>query len=410
MKCDVLVIGAGPAGTLSAAILKDKGYDVRVLEKQRFPRFVIGESLLPRCMDHMREAGLLEAVSAKKFQEKIGARFVRNGEVCDFNFSEQFTKGSTWTWQVPRDEFDMTLAQAVIDKGVSLEFEASVEDIRFLDGKQITSYVDKEGNEQELESRFIIDGSGYGRVIPKLLKLDKPSDFPPRAAVFAHVKFDGKKSESGRIDIVTVTDRMWAWIIPFSDGRASVGFVGELDCFTGLGDDPEAKLRSCIRMNSFIENKLGKLEFTRPPQEISAYSISVQKFYGDGFVLTGNSTEFLDPVFSSGVTFAMESGVRAAKLVDKHLKGEEVNWEKDYVEYIQSGVDTFRSYVKGWYDGSLPEIFFAETVLQEFKNQICSVLAGYVWDDTNPFVKKHTRIIKTLSKVVSILKKQGQPI
>ncbi len=402
-KCDVLVIGAGPAGTLAAAILKDKGWDVRILEKQKFPRFVIGESLLPRCMDHLREAGLIDAIEAKNFQKKIGARFVKNGEICDFNFSEQFTEGSTWTWQVPRAEFDMTLAQAVADKGVSVDFECSVEDIQFDKGQQITTYIDADKNTKTLQSRFVIDGSGWGRVIPKMLKLDKPSNFPPRAAIFAHVKFDAANEESKRIDIVTITDRMWAWIIPFSDGRTSVGFVGELDCFEGMGTSPEEKFQQCVGMNDYVNTKLKSLEFTMEPKEISAYSISVEKFYGDGFVLTGNSTEFLDPVFSSGVTFAMESGVTAAKLVDRQLNGENVNWEEDYVKYIQRGVDTFRSYVKGWYDGSLPAIFFAETALPEFKKQICSVLAGYVWDDTNPFVKKHNRILTTLSKVVSII-------
>ncbi len=407
-KCDVLIIGAGPAGSLSAAILKDRGWNVKVLEKQKFPRFVIGESLLPRCMDHLREAGLLEAVAAKNFQKKIGARFVRNGETCDFNFSEQYTEGSTWTWQVPRDEFDMTLAQGVIDKGVDIEFEASVEGIEFAEDHQVTSYVSRDGSTNTLQSRFIIDGSGWGRVIPRLLKLDKPSDFPPRAAVFAHVKFDSSKFESTRIDIVTITEKMWAWIIPFSDGRASVGFVGEIDCFEGMGDTPDQKLKSCIAMNDFVKQKPGVVEFTMQPKEISAYASSVTKFYGKGFVLTGNSTEFLDPVFSSGVTFAMESGVLAAKLVDRQLKGESVNWDKEYVAHIQSGVDTFRSYVKGWYDGSLPSIFFADRVLDDFKNQICSVLAGYVWDKSNPFVKKHNRILNTLSKVLSILKRESQ--
>jgi flavin-dependent dehydrogenase len=403
VTCDVLVIGAGPAGTLAAAILKDKGWDVRIVEKQKFPRFVIGESLLPRCMDHLREAGLLDVIDAQNFQKKIGARFVKNGAICDFNFSEQYTDGSTWTWQVPRDEFDTVLAQAVADKGVAVDFECGVENIEFFEGRQLTKVRHCHGGEQTIESRFVIDGSGYGRVIPRLLKLDKPSAFPPRAAVFAHVKFDSYDENSRRIDIVTVTDRMWAWVIPFSDGRASVGFVGELDCFTGMGSTHQEKFMSCIEMNSYVKNKLGSLHYTMEPKEISAYSVAVEKFYGDGFVLTGNSTEFLDPVFSSGVTFAMESGVTAAKLVHQQLQGLPVDWERDYVTHIQRGVDTFRSYVKGWYDGSLPSIFFAETTLQDFKEQICSVLAGYVWDETNPFVKKHDRILTTLSKVVSII-------
>lgn len=403
MKYDAIVIGAGPAGILSASILNDKGWDVCVLEKQRFPRFVIGESLIPRCMDHLEEAGLLDAVKDKGFQVKLGARFVRGDEVCDFDFSEQYTQGQTWTWQAPRDEFDMTLAQAAMAKGVEIRFESSVEQIDFKENSQLLSYTDKAGGKHNIESRFIIDGSGYGKVIPRLLDLVEPSDFPPRKAVFAHIEFDASDNKHRRIDIITISDKLWAWIIPFSNGKASVGFVGELDCFDNMGDDSMAVFKSCVPLSPYVEKVLGDLEFTMEPLEISAYASSVKKLFGNGFVLTGNSTEFLDPIFSSGVTFAMESGVKAAKLVDQHLRGKAVDWEEDYVNYLNKGVNTFRSYVKGWYDGSLPAIFFAEESLQVFKNQICSVLAGYVWDDTNPFVTKHKKILKTLSKVVAII-------
>ena len=105
-KVDVLVIGAGPAGSVAAAIVNKYGLNVKMVEKLKFPRFVIGESLLPRSMDAFEEAGFLPALKAKGFQEKFGAKFVRGEEVCDFNFSDQHTKGWNWTWQVPREDFD----------------------------------------------------------------------------------------------------------------------------------------------------------------------------------------------------------------------------------------------------------------------------------------------------------------
>ena len=104
-KVDVLVIGAGPSGTVAASIIKKAGYSVKIIEKMKFPRFVIGESLLPRCMEALEEAGFLEAVKQKKFQEKFGAKFVHDGKISDFFFADQYTKGWTWTWQVPRGEF-----------------------------------------------------------------------------------------------------------------------------------------------------------------------------------------------------------------------------------------------------------------------------------------------------------------
>src|SRR5687767_11765471 len=120
---DVLVIGAGPAGCIAASIINKQAFKVKIVEREKFPRFVIGESLLPRVMDHLQEAGLLEAVKAAGFQQKTGAKFVRGKEVCDFSFSEQFTDGWTWTWQVPRAQFDKVLADATAQNGVDIEFE-----------------------------------------------------------------------------------------------------------------------------------------------------------------------------------------------------------------------------------------------------------------------------------------------
>src|SRR6188472_1801923 len=99
-QVDVLVIGAGPSGTVAASIVNKSGFKVKIVEKLKFPRFVIGESLLPRCMVPLEEAGFLDAIKAKGFQQKFGAKFVKNDLVCDFDFSNQFTEGWTWTWQV----------------------------------------------------------------------------------------------------------------------------------------------------------------------------------------------------------------------------------------------------------------------------------------------------------------------
>ncbi|HEY0271916.1 MAG TPA: FAD-dependent monooxygenase, partial [Chitinophaga sp.] len=130
-KVDVLVIGAGPAGTVSASIIAQAGYTVKIVEKQRFPRFVIGESLLPRCMEALTEAKFIDAIKACGFQEKFGAKFVKGNRVCDFTFKEQFTNGWTWTWQVQRATFDKTLADTVEAMGVPVEYETTVTAIRF---------------------------------------------------------------------------------------------------------------------------------------------------------------------------------------------------------------------------------------------------------------------------------------
>lgn len=403
-KVDVLVIGAGPSGTVAASIVNKSGFKVKIVEKLNFPRFVIGESLLPKCMEPLEEAGFLEAVRKMGFQQKFGAKFVKDNQICDFNFSDQFTQGWNWTWQVPRAEFDKTLADTVESMGVPISYETTVTHIEFNGSDSLTTVEDKNGHKSQIEARFIIDASGYGRVIPRLFNLDKPSNLPPRKTLFAHVRDERRSQveEPNRITIIAHEPEVWIWVIPFSSGITSVGFVGNPAFFTRFEGSAEANYRAMIDSQPYLKERLKDTELIFEPKTIEGWSMSTEKFYGDGFVLTGNVTEFLDPIFSSGVTLATVSGCTAGKLVSRQLKGERVDWEKEFMEPTMQGVNTFRSYVMGWYDGTLQDIFFAPNPSEEMKKQICSVLAGYVWDLDNPFVKKHDRILSALAQVVRL--------
>jgi flavin-dependent dehydrogenase len=401
-KVDVLVIGAGPAGCIASSIINKQGFKVKIVEKEKFPRFVIGESLLPRVMDHLEEAGLLEAVKKAGFQEKFGAKFVRGKEICDFNFSDQFSKGWNWTWQVPRGQFDQILSQTVASMGVDLEHETAVTKIEFEGTDSVTTVVDKEGKEKQIAARFIVDASGYGRVIPRMFNLDKPSDFEPRKTHFTHFK-DLKRPEGidgNRITVVVHQPRTWIWIIPFSNGITSVGFVADPEFYQEISQDPTERMRIIIEKDETTRGRFKDAEMMFEPRSIEGYAISTKQLFGEGFVLCGNATEFLDPIFSSGVTFAMESGNKAGKLVGDFLNKKEVNWQTQYTDHMMQGINTFRSYVAAWYTGDLHEIFFSENPDPEFKKQICSVLAGYVWDLDNPFVKKHDKAIISLAKII----------
>ncbi|MEP6748897.1 MAG: NAD(P)/FAD-dependent oxidoreductase [Bacteroidota bacterium] len=399
---DVLVIGAGPSGTVAASIVNKAGYKVKIVEKLTFPRFVIGESLLPRCMEALTEADFVAAIKEKGFQQKSGAKFVKNGKICDYFFADQFTPGWNWTWQVPRAEFDKTLADTVEKMGVPVCYETTVTGIKFNGSDSVTTVADKDGNQTEITARFIIDGSGYGRVIPRLFNLDKPSSQPPRKALFAHTN-DKKRSmddEPNRITIVVHEKGVWIWIIPFSNGITSLGFVGHPEFFKKYGGDNATQLRALIESQPYISERLQDVEFMFEPKVLESWSSTTSKFYGEGFVLTGNVTEFLDPIFSSGVTLATVSSQTAAHLVIRKLKGETIDWEKEYMEPVMQGVNTFRDYVESWYDGTLDTIFFADNPVQEIKNKICSVLAGYVWDMNNDFVKNARPALTKLAKTI----------
>lgn len=405
LSTDVLVIGAGPAGSISAAMINKAGYRAMVVEREKFPRFVIGESLLPRCMEVLEDAGFLEAVKSKNFQQKFGAKFLKGEAVSDFNFTEQFTEGWNWTWQVPRSEFDQTLASEVERMGVPVRFETTVTDIQFHDDESsTTTIVNKDGSEEQISARFIVDASGYGRVIPRMFNLDKPSNLDPRKAIFAHVT-DEKRlrfDEPNRIIVVLYQPGVWVWIIPFSSGVTSLGFVGDFTFFENLEGNLTEQYTKLINGHNYLKERFGDSDFIFEPRKLDSWSTTTEKFFGKGFVLTGNVTEFLDPIFSSGVMFATVSSHIASKLVIRKLQGEDVDWDGDYTTVVQQGVDTFRTYVKAWYDGTLEKIFFAKEQDEEVKKQICSVLAGYVWDGKNPYVKEHDRAVRRLAKLIDV--------
>lgn len=404
VNVDVLIIGAGPSGCVAAAYLHQQEVSLLVVEKSKFPRFVIGESLLPRCMDHFEEVGLLDVLNTQNYEIKRGARFIRGETICEFDFSDKFTEGYNWTWQLPRADFDNVIAEELIKKGVDIFFEHEIIEVQFTEDGSSISTIKSQGEIYKVHAKFIIDSSGYGRVLPRLLDLDKPSEMPQHSSIFGHVK-DTNRPEGREGTLITfdVIDKdTWFWVIPFSNGNTSIGFVAKTETIDGLEGTPTDRFMQMLKTTDYYYDRFKNLEFLFEPKIIQNHSKSVKQLYGKGYALTGNSAEFLDPVFSSGVTFATESGLKAAKLIAKELNNEEVDWEENYSNYIKRGVTVFGSYVKEWYTGNLQTIFFEGKDNPEIKRQICSVLAGYVWDQKNPFVKNHDRLIKTVARIIDL--------
>jgi 2-polyprenyl-6-methoxyphenol hydroxylase-like FAD-dependent oxidoreductase len=404
-ETDVLIIGAGPAGSISAALLRRDGFRVTMVEKSRFPRFVIGESLLPQSMQLLEEAGLLDPIASQGFMKKYGAVFFRDGKTCNFDFAQQFTPGWKYTYQVPRAEFDKTLADTVAARGVEVLFGHEVAAVNFEAARVTTTVLPGDGTRREITSRFVLDCSGYGRVLPRLLQLERPSTLAPREALFSHVTGDHRPEgrEEGKVWICILPGDAWIWVIPFSDGRTSVGVVGDPAFFARFPSDPEERLRAILLSEPSSAERLTGMKFVFPPQRLAAYSCAVKQVWGPGYALVGNATEFLDPIFSSGVALAIASAHRVAAVLARELRGEPVNWQAEYADFVMQGINTFRTYVSAWYDGTLPNIFFAARANPGIMRQVCSVLAGYVWDTANPYVSQPARALPLLSRIV-----QGQ--
>lgn len=402
---DVLVIGAGPAGSIAAHKLIKEGKSVLVLEKMVFPRFVIGESLLPHIMDFLDELDLLDVIGAQKYQIKDGVSFYHKENKCQFLFNNQVNEDYwKYTWQVKRADFDNVLIQEAQKRGADVIYEATVTAVTNSSNLQTVEFEHPTMGKQTVTATFLLDASGYGRVLPRLKDLEVPSTALPRGAVFTHIRDINRSADAGKNILIHVfrDNKAWFWSIPFSDGSCSVGIVSDVDFIKECAADDAKEFKRLLNELPELEGRFSNVELLFDPKHILSYSISVKQLYGEGYALCGNATEFLDPTFSSGVMFAVVSGFKAAEMTVKQLNGEQVDWENDYSNYMKKGINVFRTYVDGWYDGRLGTIFFAKERNDEIMKQICSVLAGYVWDDTNPFVKKHDKIVTSLARVIEI--------
>ncbi|MCM2131731.1 NAD(P)/FAD-dependent oxidoreductase [Larsenimonas rhizosphaerae] len=402
---DVAIIGAGPAGALAAKWLVDRGVRVEVIEARYFPRFSIGESLLPQSMHYLEEAGLLHVLEEGGYQHKNGARFDQDGTSVDIDFRDKFTDGYGTTCQVERADFDHRLIKAAEQAGAVVHFGARISDFTAHTQTPCLTITPDEGPVRHLTARFVIDASGFGRVLARHEGLMRAPGLSERTAVFAHIEDHisdpGYDREKILLGAHASEAERWFWLIPFANGRASLGFVERAHRLTSLGDTPEAQHQALWKSFPYLTELLKDARLVREPATLGGYSADVERLHGPGYVLVGNAGEFLDPIFSSGVTIALRSARDAAALVYRSLQGDNVDWHLEFELPLRQGISVFRAFVDAWYDGSLATIIFHPDPPAYLKRMISAVLAGYAWDTTNPFVaapRKHLASLAALCK------------
>ncbi|MDT9582250.1 NAD(P)/FAD-dependent oxidoreductase [Stenotrophomonas indicatrix] len=390
-RTEILVIGAGPAGSVAAAMLRQQGRKVLMLERQQFPRFSIGESLLPQSMEYIEAAGLLQDVVEAGFQYKNGAAFVHGKARTAFDFRKKFSPGWGTTYQVQRADFDNVLARGAERMGATLRFGDEVLSVE--PGEQpLVSVRRPDGSEYRIEADFILDASGFARLLPRLLDLESPSNFPVRGAIFCHVRDNiPAEAEFDRNKILITTHPehidVWYWTIPFSNGCCSLGVVAEPSFFERYEGDDLQKLQAIVGEDPNLTSLLANAEWAvLPVRRITGYSANVSSLWGPGYALLGNAGEFLDPVFSSGVTIAFKSAQLASECLKRRYAGETVDWESEFSIPLRAGVKTFRRFVESWYQGGFQKIIYHPDQQPQVRDMISSILAGYAWDTNNPYV------------------------
>ncbi len=343
---------------------------------------------------------MLEAVTAAGFQRKNGAMFQRAGNYSQFDFSEQFSSGWKETFEVQRDEFDKILADQAELAGVDIRYQHEITSVELGDSCSSVSCRLAGGEIAQFTARFLLDASGFGRVLPRLLQLEKPVDLPVRSSLFTHVEDQLAATPYDRDKIlITVHPEhrdVWYWLIPFSGDRCSIGVVATPDFLDGYVGDPLDKLQAIIGEDPELTYLLADAKWNSPARQITGYTARADPLCTSRWALLGNAAEFLDPVFSSGVTIALRSASLAVALLDKQLQGDVVDWEQEYAQPLGRGVDTFRAFVNAWYDGRFQDIIFQQGKSTEIRRMLCSILAGYAWDENNPYVQKPERRLNAL--------------
>ena len=382
-RCDVLVIGGGPAGSTISALLAERGRDVVLLEKSRHPRFHIGESLLPFNMplfERLGVAGEIEAIGIHKY----GAEFVspRHEKPVMYEFVNATDNAWPYTYQVRRSRFDEILFRNAERKGARAIEECRVTGVEFrADGADVTAK-DAEGAERKWRARFVVDASGRDTFLANRLGIKERSPKNNTAALYGH--FSGAtrlpgKSE-GNISLFWF-EHGWFWFIPLSDGATSVGAVCFPSYMKTRETSPRQFLLDTIALCPPLAERLRNAELVSPVTATGNYSYSAARATGENYLMVGDAFAFLDPIFSTGVLLAMHGGFVAADTVETCLDqpARAQRALKAYDAGTRRGLRIFSWFIYRIMTPGLHDIFMTRESSFGLREALLSMLAGNIF-------------------------------
>ena len=386
---DIIIIGGGPSGSTAATILAQKGYTVELFEREHFPRFHIGESMIPQTYFPMQRTGLLARMKGSQFVKKHSVQFIsQHGRLSEpFFFWDNKPHESSQTWQVRRSEFDKLSLDYAHEHGVTVHEGARVLEVLFEGSRAVGIRVKPEdGPEREVRSKVVIDASGQSTLIIDRFGLRQWDPQLKKAALWTYWK--GARRDTGRDEgatlvIQTKGKKGWFWYIPLHDDIISVGVVADADYLFRDRDtkDPEAiyfeEVGRAPGLQPLIVDAT-RCDIFRIQKE---YTYRAKKAAGDGWCLVGDAFGFLDPLYSSGLLLAMTSASMAADAIDDALKAGDTSeamlrkWEKPFLQ----GMNRIRRLVCEFYDG----LSFGRFVRKHphLKGLVTDVLIGDVFKD-----------------------------
>jgi len=365
---DVVVIGAGPAGCAAATVLGQWGRRPLILEQEKFPRYLVGESLLPYCYFPLKRIGMIDKLKASNFQKKYSVQFVNaDGKQSQpFYFDRHLDHEAAQTWQVTRGRFDEMLLDNAVEHGAEVMQETKVNSL-LRDGDAVTGVraESRDGTVREFRAPVTIDASGRSAFSAGRQRWRVPDDELKKIAIWTYYRGAGRDEglDEGATTVAYVEGKNWFWYIPLSDDLVSVGIVGERDyLYRDTRDSKEIFLRE-IKKNAWIRDHL------EPGHPVDTFRVTGDFSYrseycaDNGLVLVGDAFAFLDPVFSSGVLLALTSGELAADAVHQALNKGDISAAnfQDYGKKMCSGIEAMRNLVYAFYD----EGFSFRAVLQE---------------------------------------------